>query len=170
MSDYLYNTIHPYLELGKSINSPQIYLNPGYQAHWMAHATLSPVTAEAGCLTEEHTKNILKDCAPAEQLAMLETNGSCDFIINSPTGKQHIYAYAQESGPLVIALSLHVDAYLQQGLDCRASDIHLAVQSPPSWRHNGSLEAIWAGAPKLTAEDTNILKDSFLEEIGRAHV
>lgn len=45
----------------------------------------------------------------------------------------------------------HVDGYLKLGQDFDCSDIHLAVNSRPTWRRFGQLLPIW-------------------EEIGRAHV
>ncbi|MCH5284265.1 MAG: PilT/PilU family type 4a pilus ATPase [Akkermansiaceae bacterium] len=61
-------------------------------------------------------------------------------------------------------LWLHVDAYLQQGLDCGCSDIHLPSACPPSWRRHGLLQPIWEGAPTLTRNDTQALAESFLGE------
>ncbi len=162
MSDYIYNSIHPYLELGRSIQSPQMYLCPGYQAHWMSHAQLSPVTEEAGVLTAENTEAIVQENTSEEQRQVLAEKGLVDFIIQGNHQKYHLYIYSQEGGYLVIALSLHVDDYLKQGVDCGCSDIHLPTQYPPSWRRFGALQPIWEGAPKLTKDDTAALAESFL--------
>ena len=68
----------------------------------------------------------------------------------------------------------HVDRYLLIGQESNASDIHLGVNTVPSWRRNGNLEPIFLQAPRLSAEDTLRLAHSFLnaaqlarlEEIG----
>ena len=48
------------------------------------------------------------------------------------------------------------------GQESGASDIHLAVNSPPSWRRFGTLEPIWFRAAVLTAADTERLATGFL--------
>lgn len=58
----------------------------------------------------------------------------------------------------------HVDQYLQVGIEYECSDIHLPTAYPPAWRRFGQLQPIWEGAPNLTAEQTEILTRSFLEE------
>jgi twitching motility protein PilT len=58
----------------------------------------------------------------------------------------------------------HVDQYLQVGQESDASDIHLSVNCPPTWRRFGSLEAIWLQADKLTPTDTKRLAYGFLNE------
>src|SRR4051794_3620334 len=58
----------------------------------------------------------------------------------------------------------HVDQYLQVGQESDASDIHLSVNCPPTWRRYGQLEAIWLQADKLNAEDTKRLAYGFLNE------
>ena len=58
----------------------------------------------------------------------------------------------------------HVDGYLKIGQDFDCSDIHLAVNTPPTWRRYGQLMPIWAEAPKLTPADTDTLVRSFLLE------
>jgi twitching motility protein PilT len=58
----------------------------------------------------------------------------------------------------------HVDMYLQVGQESDASDVHLGVNCPPTWRRFGALEPIWAQADKLTAQDTHRLAYSFLNE------
>jgi twitching motility protein PilT len=58
----------------------------------------------------------------------------------------------------------HVDHYLMVGTESGASDIHLAVNSPPSWRRFGTLEPIWLKAASLTAADTERLAMGFLQD------
>lgn len=58
----------------------------------------------------------------------------------------------------------HVDQYLMVGKESGASDVHLAVNSPPSWRRFGDLEPIWLKAAILTAADTERLVIGFLAE------
>jgi twitching motility protein PilT len=58
----------------------------------------------------------------------------------------------------------HVDLYLQVGQESDASDIHLSVNCPPTWRRFGTLEPIWMQADKLTAQDTHRLAYGFLTE------
>ena len=57
-----------------------------------------------------------------------------------------------------------VDEYLAVGQRAGASDIHLGVNAPPTWRLHGILEPIWPDAVKLTSENTAILAESFLTE------
>ncbi|MFI3244239.1 MAG: type IV pilus twitching motility protein PilT [Akkermansia sp.] len=164
MSDFIFDSIHPYLELGKTTTTPQMYLNPGYQPHWVSMATLAPVDPNAGVLEAAQTEAIVNECCNADQRAILDSTGVVDFIFNSPFGKYHLYIYAQETGYLITALSLDANAYLKQGVDCKCSDIHLPTQCPPSWRRNGGLYPMWEGAPKFTKEDTEELAKSFLTE------
>ena len=58
----------------------------------------------------------------------------------------------------------HVDRYLLIGQESNASDIHLGVNTVPTWRRNGNLEPIFLQAPRLSAEDTLKLAHSFLNE------
>ena len=165
MSDtYIFDNIDKYLELGLSIQSPTLYLAPGYQPFMMEAAQYVPVSPDAAVLTAENTAALVASCASAEQQAVLAETGTVDFIADSPHGKYHAYIYAQEGGYMLVTISLHVDAYLRQGIDCRCSDIHLPAACPPSWRRFGSLQPIWEGAPTLTAEDAEALTDSFLGE------
>ncbi len=57
----------------------------------------------------------------------------------------------------------HVDGYLKIGQDYDCSDIHLAVNTQPTWRRYGTLMPIWAEAPRLTPADTETLVRSFLQ-------
>ena len=164
MSTYIFDSIDPYLELGRSIYSPQIYLNVGYPAYWMSHATLAPIAEEAQPLSAEDTTKLVAACTTAEQRATLDETGTVDFIIDSSAGKHHAYLYKQEAGYLLIFISLMADCYLKQGVDCNCSDIHLPTACPPSWRRHGSLQPMWEGAPSFTKEDTNELANSFLTE------
>src|ERR1043165_2126758 len=58
----------------------------------------------------------------------------------------------------------HVDEFLNVGQQAGASDIHLAVNSPPFWRLHGTLKPIWPNAPKLSAEDSAALAKPLLNE------
>jgi twitching motility protein PilT len=57
-----------------------------------------------------------------------------------------------------------VDQYLAVGKESGASDIHLSVNMPPTWRRFGTLEPIWLQAEKLTAADTERLAMGFLND------
>ncbi len=57
-----------------------------------------------------------------------------------------------------------VDDYLKVGQEYDCSDIHLAVNSPPTWRRFGSLQPIWPNADVLTREDCERLAMSFLQD------
>jgi twitching motility protein PilT len=58
----------------------------------------------------------------------------------------------------------HVDQYLRLGREYGCSDVHLATAFPPAWRRFGQLQPIWDDHGPLTAEDTERLARSFLEE------
>ncbi len=58
----------------------------------------------------------------------------------------------------------HVDQYLQLGQESGASDIHLGVNTQPTWRRSGNLEPIFPQAPRLTAGQTLALAHGFLDE------
>lgn len=161
---YIFDHINQYLELGKEILSPTLYLAPGYQPFMMEAAHYVPVSLDAAVLTAENMATLVASCASPEQQAHLAETGTVDFITDTPSGKYHIYIYAQETGYMIVTLTLHVDAYLKQGIDCHCSDIHLPSVCPPSWRRFGSLQPIWEGAPTLTAEDAELLTASFLTE------
>lgn len=163
-SPYIFDNVNQYLELGASIYSPSMYLGTGLPPYWMEAATYTPVAPEAPALTAEDTELLVNSCVSAEQRALLDEQGAVDFIAEAPTGKYHAYIYRQESGYLLILLSLHVASYLKQGIDCGCSDIHLPSACPPSWRRHGTLQPIWEGAPVLTREDSAALTDSFLGE------
>jgi twitching motility protein PilT len=64
----------------------------------------------------------------------------------------------------------HVDDILAVGQRAGASDIHLGVNSPPVWRLNGTLQAIWLDAPKLTADETAALADGFLSDLHKTQL
>ncbi len=64
----------------------------------------------------------------------------------------------------------HVDEYLQVGIDYSCSDIHLPTGYPPAWRRFGTLSAIWDDHAPLTAEDTERLARSFLDDERWAHL
>ncbi len=163
-SPYIFDHIDRYLELGKTILSPSMYLGVGYQPCWIDHAAYAPVADEAGVLTAEDTDALVRSCTTDEHRATLEADGAVDFIADSPSGKHHIYIYKTDEGALIVTLALHVDAYLRQGVICECSDVHLPSVCPPTWRRNGSLQPMWEGAPILTKEDTRVLADSFLTE------
>ena len=61
-------------------------------------------------------------------------------------------------------LPKHVNDYLSLGKQVSASDVHLSVSSPPTCRRYGSLLPMWENAPLLSAEDTEDLVKSFLNE------
>lgn len=75
---------------------------------------------------------------------------------------------ADKSAP-VHALD-HVDQYLAIGKESGASDIHLSVNMPPTWRRFGTLEPIWLQADKLGAADTERLAMGFLNEAQKKQV
>ncbi|MFL6570039.1 MAG: hypothetical protein ACJ8LI_12820, partial [Chthoniobacterales bacterium] len=64
----------------------------------------------------------------------------------------------------------HVDDYLHIAQDAGASDVHLGVNAPPIWRLQGTLRPIWPNAPRLTAEETARLADSFLPDLQKEHL
>lgn len=64
----------------------------------------------------------------------------------------------------------HVDHYLLLGQESDASDIHLGVNMPPTWRRFGILEPVFRQAPRLSAEDTERLARSFLNEVQLARL
>lgn len=160
----LFDHVNRYLELGKSIMSPALYLGTGMQPYWMKAAVYEPIQPDSPTLSAEDMQKLVESCTTPEQRETLDKNSAVDFIFDSPSGKHHAYLYKQESGPLMVLISLHVDAYLKQGLDCNCSDIHLPTACPPTWRRYGILQPIWQGAPVLTKEDTQALTESFLDD------
>lgn len=64
----------------------------------------------------------------------------------------------------------HVDDYLHIAQEAGASDVHLGVNAPPIWRLQGTLRPIWPDAPRLTAEETARLADSFLPDLQKEHL
>ena len=163
-STYIYDNVGEYLKLGKTIYSPTMYLGPGLQPYWLKAGAYEPVAETAGVLTADDTQKLVESCTTPEQRATLAEKGVVDFIADGPCSKYHAYIYAQAEGPLVILVTLHVDDYLQQGIDAKCSDIHLPSAVPPSWRRFGSLLPMWEGAPAFTREDCHALVDSFLGE------
>ena len=69
-----------------------------------------------------------------------------------------------EEKPSALHALGHVDQYLAIGKESGASDIHLSVNIPPTWRRFGTLEPIWLQADKLSAADTEHLAMGFLNE------
>src|SRR3954470_18857992 len=63
-----------------------------------------------------------------------------------------------------------VDDFLGVGQRAGASDIHLAVNSPPIWRLHGALQPICVDAPKLTAEETAALAEPLLNNTQKARL
>ncbi len=164
MSDSSFSTITPYLQQAQNAGSPQVYLNPGYQAHLMGPEGLVPMEDKPDVLTAEQTDAILKECCSADEIARFEAEEKCDTIIESPAGPQHVYFYKQESGTLVLTLSLHVDHFMHFTRLAQASDLHLPAGSAPNMRKNGQLQVIWEGAPILTREDSEYIVKSFLTD------
>ncbi len=160
----IYTHLDRYLEQGRTILSPAFYLGTGMPPYWMKAAVYTPMAEDSPALTEENVNELIASCSTEEQREKLREHGATDFIISGPGGKYHVYLYKQESGPLMVVVSLAVDTYLMQGLDCGCSDIHLPTACPPTWRRFGSLQPIWQGAPTLTKEDTLALTESFLDE------
>src|ERR1700755_1700181 len=64
----------------------------------------------------------------------------------------------------------HVDEYLAVGQAAGASDVHLGVNAPPTWRLHGILQPIWPDAPKLTHRDTGALAEGFLTDAQTAQL
>ena len=64
----------------------------------------------------------------------------------------------------------HVDEYLAVGQTAGASDIHLGVNAPPTWRLHGILQPIWPEVPKLTSHDTAALAQGFLTDAQTAQL
>lgn len=164
MSDTIFTHIDRYLELGRSILSPALYLGTGMPPYWMKAASYTPIAEDAPALTAEDMEKLVESCTDEEKRKTLSEQGAVDFIFSGPGGKHHAYVYKQDSEPLMVVTSLSVDAYLRQGLDCRCSDIHLPTACPPTWRRFGTLQPIWQGAPTLTKEDTLALAEGLLSE------
>src|ERR1051325_9517983 len=64
----------------------------------------------------------------------------------------------------------HVDDFLALGLSAGASDIHLAVNTPPIWRLHGTLQPISRDAATLTAQETAALAEPLLSEVQKARL
>ena len=58
----------------------------------------------------------------------------------------------------------HVDDYLAAAQEAGASDIHLGVNAPPTWRLHGTLQPIWPDAAKLTGDETAVLAEEILTD------
>src|SRR5687767_12235377 len=58
----------------------------------------------------------------------------------------------------------HVDEYLAAGQEAGASDIHLGVNAPPTWRLHGTLQPIWPDVAKLTSDETAALAEEILTD------
>ncbi len=163
-SNYIFDSLDSYLELGLSVYTPSLYLGVGYQPCWLDHAAYAPIAAHASVLTTSDMEVLVQSCTTEEQRATLTETGEVDFIAESPSGKYHAYIYVMEEGYLIVTLSLHVDTYLRQGVDCGCSDVHLPSACPPTWRRHGNLTPMWECATTLTIEDAKELVGSFLSE------
>ena len=64
----------------------------------------------------------------------------------------------------------HVDHFLSMGQQAGASDIHLGVNAPPIWRLHGTLQPMWADAPRLTSEQTLALAEGFLTDLHKTQL
>ena len=64
----------------------------------------------------------------------------------------------------------YVDEYLAVAQQAGASDVHLGVNAPPIWRLHGTLQPIWADAPRFTSDQTLALADGFLSSSHRAQL
>lgn len=64
----------------------------------------------------------------------------------------------------------HIDEILAAGREAGASDLHLSVGSPPTWRLHGTLQPIWPTLAKLTAVETTSLAEGFLSDSQRAQL
>ena len=71
---------------------------------------------------------------------------------------------------MATATFAHVDDFLALGLSAGASDIHLAVNSPPVWRLHGTLQPISSDSAKLTARETAALAEPLLSEVQKARL
>ena len=167
MSDqlHIYTDIEHYMKHAREVLSPTMYLGVGLQPYQMIAAAYSPMADDAGVFSADDMEKLVQSCTTADQRATLNERKAVDFIADNPHhGKFHIYLYQQESGYLIVMMTLHVDCFLRQGIDCGSSDIHLPSACPPSWRRHGTLQPIWEGAPVLTKDDTKALCESFLGE------
>jgi twitching motility protein PilT len=59
----------------------------------------------------------------------------------------------------------HVDNYLEIGQKAGASDVHIGVAAPPTWRVHGTLQPMWPDAPFLTGDQTLALAENFMPEV-----
>ena len=161
-SSYTFDNVDAYLSMAGQVASPSVYLGAGLQPYLMYAPSYAPVSPDAEPLSAETMQAIVQSCTTEEQRATLAEQGAVDFINEGPRGKYHAYIYNQESGYLVVLLSLKVDDYLAQGVNADCSDVHLPTAYPPTWRRFGNLEPMWQDAPQFTREDTAALVESFL--------
>ncbi len=160
----IFENVEEYLELGKKACSPALYLGTGLQPYRMEKGVYTPIQKEAPKLSADDMQRLVASCTNEEQRKTLEEKGMVDFVFSCAVGRCHAYIYKQETGPLMVLIQLHVDAFLQMGIECDCSDIHLPSACAPSWRRFGTLQPMWEGAPVLTKEDTQALAESFLDE------
>lgn len=166
----IFTEIDRYVELSCTELSPALWLGSGMKPHWMKSAVYVPIRDDSPELTTEDVQKLIESCTTPEQREKLDAEGYVDFVATCPAGKYHAYIYGQDGNPLIIVISLRVDAYLMQGIVCGCSDIHLPTACAPSWRRFGTLQPIWEGAPLLTKEDTQALAESFLKEEAWKHL
>ncbi len=166
----IFNEVDRYVALGRTVLSPALYLGSGLPPYWMKNAVYTPIQDDSPPLTSENVQTLIESCTTPEQRKTLEDEGYVDFIASCPDGKYHARIYKQDGNPLIVIISLSVDTYLKQGIDCGCSDIHLPTACAPSWRRFGTLQPIWEGAPLLTKEDTQALVESFLREESWKHL
>ncbi len=166
----IFTEIDRYVELSCTELSPALWLGSGMKPHWMKSAVYVPIRDDSPELTTEDMQKLIESCTTPEQREKLDAEGYVDFVATCPAGKYHAYIYGQNGNPLIIVISLRVDAYLMQGIVCGCSDIHLPTACAPSWRRFGTLQPIWEGAPLLTKEDTQALAESFLKEEAWKHL
>ena len=92
----LFDHVNRYLELGKSIMSPALYLGTGMQPYWMKAAVYEPIQPDSPTLSAEDMQKLVESCTTPEQRETLDKNSAVDFIFDSPSGKHHAYLYKQE--------------------------------------------------------------------------
>ena len=80
----IFTHIDRYLELGRTILSPALYLGTGLQPYWMKSAEYTPITDDAPALTAENMEALVESCASPEQRATLDEQSAVDFIFPVP--------------------------------------------------------------------------------------